>query len=189
MQAGLEVTSRQHRPRPGWEILSAEQALLAFPLVVAVDGPVHDLPGWRQTVATWLRRGPGARGRRGIVALRTGLATIFSVFFFSVRCRGLGGDSLCVPRVWLVEIGAPGRVPSATYAAIEQLAHRLGCTTIAIELDLRGGPAREVARALHRVDAAQGDGWPRSPADPSCRSGLRDRPGTGAGRCRDGRRR
>jgi hypothetical protein len=152
MHASFETVPRRHSPGWGWEVLSADQAALAFPLVLAVDGPILDLAGWRQQVRAWLRHGSTARGRHGIVGLRTGSATIFSAFFFAVHERRLSGRSLCVPKAWLVEVGGPGRAPIATFEAVEQLARRCDCRTIAIELAVTEGPAREIARALHRVD-------------------------------------
>lgn len=150
-----------------WDLLSAEEALVAFPLVLAVEGPRLDLAVWRRLVRAWLQDGRRASRAQGIVALRTPRGTIFSVFLFGVRARGLAGTSLCVPRAWLVEPGAPGRAPRATFAAVEQLARRHHCTAIAIELDLADGPARDIAQALLRIAQERGEAAEGAPAPPA----------------------
>lgn len=153
METGAEQIPSGRAYQLAWRMLAPAEALLAFPLVLAVDGPGVDLAAWRRTVGAWLRRG---REPRGIVGLRCGAVALVSVFFFAVSGRGPLGTSLCVPRAWAVEVGAPGRTARATLAAIEELAQRHGCAAIAIELPLAPGPAREIARALHRSHDGNG---------------------------------
>jgi hypothetical protein len=155
-----------------WELLSADEALLAFPVVLAVDGPTLDLAAWRRLVRAWLQQGRRACATQGIAALRTPPGTIFSVFLFAVRDRGMAGTSLCVPRVWLVEIGAPGRAFHATLGAVEQLAQRHGCAAFAIELALTDGPARDIARALLRVEQTRDEAPDDARAAPLSRGQL-----------------
>jgi hypothetical protein len=174
MQTGLQRANLAHMhsirgaTRHGhgwaWTVLSSDEAALAFPLIVAVDGPGLGLADWRCRVRAWIQRGGGRRDARGIVGLRTGLATIFSVFFFCVHDRGRLGRSLCVPRAWLLDIGGHGRAPRATFEAVEQVARHYDCQTVAIELALAEGPARHIARALHRVDQGRGVAWGEWPA-------------------------
>jgi hypothetical protein len=137
--------------------------LVAFPLVAAVEGPTLDIAAWRRIVRAWLNRASGSRDPRGIVGLHDRVGTIFSLFFFAVRRRGLPGTTLCVPKVWLVEVAAAERATRATLESIEAVARRYGCETIAIEMPITPGPARDIVRALHCIDGVHGNRGDASP--------------------------
>jgi hypothetical protein len=121
---------------PGWRALRIEDALRAYPLVVAVDGAKLTLGRWRRMIRAWQVDDAGA-DRGGMVYVGA-FATVLSLFLFRIDRRRAAPRCLLVPRVWLVELGGSRHVPRLTLAAIDSQAERCTCATVALDTQHRG---------------------------------------------------
>lgn len=121
---------------PGWRALGDEEALRAYPLVVAVDGAEVSLGRWRRMIRAW--QGDDVGAGRGAMAYVGAFATVLSLFLFRIDKRRAAPACLLVPRVWLVELGGSRHVPRQTLAAIDFQAECCTCGMVALDTQHRG---------------------------------------------------
>jgi hypothetical protein len=166
---------------PHWRRLTLDEAPLAFPLVLAVDGPCWSLDLWCRAVRAWLEQGPGAPSERGMAGLLGTLDTLFSLFFFAVeRGRpplaypGAGPRAapwLLVTALRVIEPARPQTVLRATLRAADQLALCHRCGLILIEPAATQGLAEIEPGLLGLADrlppATASERWLRRVAGPA----------------------
>ena len=121
---------------PGWRALGDEDALRAYPLVVAVDGAEVTLGRWRRMIRAW--QADDAAAGRGAMAYFGAFASVLSLFLFRIDERQAAPRRLLVPRVWLVELGGSRPLPRQTPAAIDSQAESCTCGTVALDTKHRG---------------------------------------------------
>lgn len=121
---------------PGWRALGDEEALRAYPLVVAVDGAAVSLGRWRRMIRAW--QADETDAGRGAMAYVGAFSAVLSLFLFRIDKRRAAPACLLVPRVWLVELGGSRHVPRQTLAAIDSQAECCTCGMVALDTQHRG---------------------------------------------------
>jgi hypothetical protein len=136
--------------------LTRDEAALAYPLLLAVDGTPEPLAAWRSRVALWLRRHDAERTRRGIMTLRTASGVIAALFFHAVP-SGSGSPAVMTIRLLrAVEPAGRWHGLAATLRAAEDLALGQRCGGILVRAEEASSGWREICAGLDRVGRPAG---------------------------------
>lgn len=179
MDAAELAPMEQVTAPPGWRRcpLARDEAALAYPLLLAVDGTAEPLAAWRSRVALWLRRRRAGRTCRGIMTLRTAGGVIAALFFYAVPGGSGPPAVMAVRRLRVVEPAGRWHGLAATLRAAEDLALGHRCGGILVHAEEASGGWREIGVGMDRVGrpagyVRRGPDWFRPIADPTGAAGL-----------------